>query len=251
MNIKIIVAAHKKYAMPEEDIYLPLHVGKSGKQDIGFTGDDTGDNISEKNPYYCELTGLYWAWKNLESDYIGLVHYRRLLALKKGEPLTKSQAESLLKKNDIILPKKRNYYIENLYSHYANTLYVQPLDRAGEIIREKYPEYSAEFEKLKTRTSAHMFNMAVMSREKLNEYCNWLFDILAGLEKDIDPKQYDSFHARYLGRVSELLFDVWLNTKGYDYSEVPVWDVEGENIIKKGIAFLKAKFLKKKYSKSM
>ena len=75
-DIKVIVATHKKYRMPEEKMYLPLHVGAEGKQSIGYIGDNTGDNISIKNPYYCELTGLYWAWKNLDAKYIGLVHYR-------------------------------------------------------------------------------------------------------------------------------------------------------------------------------
>lgn len=78
MKIVMIVAAHKAYRMPEDPMYLPLHVGKAGKSlELGFQGDDTGDNISEKNPEYCELTGLYWAWKNLDADYIGLSHYRR------------------------------------------------------------------------------------------------------------------------------------------------------------------------------
>ena len=80
MNIRIIVAAHKPYQMPKDDIYLPLHVGHAGKPDIGFQGDDTGENISTKNANYCELTGLYWAWKNLDADYIGLAHYRRYFA---------------------------------------------------------------------------------------------------------------------------------------------------------------------------
>ena len=65
LNIKIMVAAHKPYWMPSDDAYLPIHVGKEGKQDIGFIGDNTGDNISAKNPHYCELTALYWACKNL------------------------------------------------------------------------------------------------------------------------------------------------------------------------------------------
>jgi len=82
-NIKIIVASHKKYQMPEDDMYLPLHVGAEGKEKLGYQGDNTGDNISIKNPYFCELTGLYWAWKNLEADYIGLVHYRRYFSIKK------------------------------------------------------------------------------------------------------------------------------------------------------------------------
>jgi len=62
--------------MPEDSVYMPIHVGREGKADIGYTGDHTGDTISSKNANYCELTGLYWAWKNLDADYIGLVHYK-------------------------------------------------------------------------------------------------------------------------------------------------------------------------------
>ena len=59
MNIKILVATHKQYWMPEDSVYMPIHVGREGKADIGYTGDHTGDNISSKNANYCELT--YWA----------------------------------------------------------------------------------------------------------------------------------------------------------------------------------------------
>ena len=68
--------------MPSDICYLPLHVGKNGKEGFGYRGDDTGENISWKNPNYCELTGLYWAWKNLDVDYLGLVHYRRHFSAK-------------------------------------------------------------------------------------------------------------------------------------------------------------------------
>ena len=75
-NIKILVATHKKYKMPSDtNMYLPIHVGCEGKKKLGFQGDNSGENISVLNPYYCELTGLYWAWKNLKCDYLGLVHY--------------------------------------------------------------------------------------------------------------------------------------------------------------------------------
>ena len=72
--------------MPQDDMYLPVHVGASGKNDLGYTKDNTGENISELNPSFCELTGLYWAWKNLDADYIGLAHYRRHFSMvkKKG-----------------------------------------------------------------------------------------------------------------------------------------------------------------------
>ena len=109
---------HKKYQMPRDEMYLPLHVGCEGKENIGFQGDNTGENISTKNPNFCELTGLYWAWKNLDAEYIGLVHYRRHFTTKKYIPikenkkyeivLSKKEIEEKLKKYDIILPKKRN-----------------------------------------------------------------------------------------------------------------------------------------------
>ena len=256
-NIKVVIATHKKYQMPNDKLYLPLHVGAKGKDKIGYKTDDVGDNISLKNPYFCELTGLYWAWKNLNAKYIGLAHYRRHFAsnlLNKKDifnsVLTIKETDNIFDNVDIIVPKKRKYYIENLYSHYANTLYVEPLDITGDIINEKYPEYKKEFDKLKTRTSAHMFNMFIMKKDKLDEYCTWLFDILFELEKRVDNSTYDSFHARFYGRVSELLLDVWLNTKRYNYKEVKVISMEKVNWLKKGTSFLTAKFLGKKYGKS-
>ena len=120
-NIKVIIAAHKKYQMPKDKLYLPVQVGAEGKDDIGYTKDNKGDNISKKNPYFCELTGLYWAWKNLDADYIGLAHYRRHFSLRKKKyrkiedtlehVLSMEEANEILKTTDVILPKKRKYYI--------------------------------------------------------------------------------------------------------------------------------------------
>ena len=256
-EIKVIVATHKKYDMPNDKLYLPVHVGAEGKEEIGYEKDNKGENISLKNPNFCELTGLYWAWKNLNAKYIGLSHYRRHFSSKKinkkdliNSVLTLKEADELLSKTDIIVPKLRKYYIENLYSHYDHTMYIEPLDITGNIIEEKYPEYKLEFDKLKKRTSAHMFNMMIMKKDKLDEYCTWLFDILFELEKRVDNSKYDSFHARFYGRVSELLLDVWLNTKGYSYKEVKVISMEKVNWVKKGTSFLKAKFFGEKYGKS-
>lgn len=259
-NIKIIVATHKKYKMPKDEMYLPVQVGAEGKEELGYQKDNEGDNISSKNSYFCELTGLYWAWKNLNADYIGLSHYRRHFTDNKKVPkdeenkfkvlLNKEQTESLLKTADIILPKKRNYYIENLYDHYKHTMYIEPLNETRKIIEEQCPKYLTEFDKLHKRTSAHMFNMFIMKKECLDQYCDWLFKILFELEKRVDPKQYDSFHARYLGRISELLLDVWINTNNLKFEEVKVIDMQNVNWVKKGFSFLLAKFTGKKYGKS-
>ena len=259
-DIKVIIATHKKYQMPKDKLYLPVHVGADGKETIGYQKDNDGKNISKKNPNFCELTGLYWAWNNLKADYIGLVHYRRHLTNKKNcgktteekfkNVLTFKEVDELLKDTDIILPNKRKYYIENLYNHYKHTMYIEPLDETRKIIEEKYPEYLVEFDKLKKRTSAHMFNMFIMKKDVLNDYCKWLFDILFELEKRMKDKEYDSFHARFYGRVSELLLDVYINTNKLNYKEVKFMDMENINWWKKGTSFLKAKFFGKKYDKS-
>ena len=113
-KVSVIVATHIKYKMPKDKMYLPLHVGKEGKDSIGFKGDNSGKNISNKNPYFCELTGLYWAWKNLKDDYIGLVHYRRHFKGAKinkkdlvNSVITLEEVDEIFNKVDIIIPKKR------------------------------------------------------------------------------------------------------------------------------------------------
>lgn len=255
-NIKIIVATHKKYGMPNDPMYIPLHVGKEGKLDLGYLGDNTGDNISLKNPNFCELTGLYWAWKNLDAEYIGLVHYRRHFSLSKKSDnsfdniLTRKEVESLLEKTDVILPKKRRYFIETLYSHYKHTMYVEPLDDTRKVLQLYYPDYVKYFDRLKRRTSAHMFNMFIMKKEIFDDYCKWLFTILFELEGGLNNYKYDSFHARYYGRISELLLDVYLQKNKIKYKEVGFTYMEKINWLNKGVCFLKAKFGGVKYGKS-
>ena len=139
MKITILIATHKKYTMPKDAMYLPIYVGKEiSSIALPYCTDNTGEHISEKNPYYCELTALYWAWKNLKSDYIGMVHYRRYFVKKKPIPfikdkfsyvLTEKQLKPLLKNSDILLPKQRNYYIETNYSHYVHAHPAESIDK--------------------------------------------------------------------------------------------------------------------------
>jgi hypothetical protein len=96
-------------------------------------------------------------------------------------------------------------------------------------------------------TSAHMFNMMIMSKEKFDAYCQWLFPILFELESHIDISKYDAFQARYLGRVSELLVDVWVRTNNIRYKELSVVTIGKVRWISKIYSFLIAKFFGKKY----
>lgn len=260
MNAKVIIATHKKYKMPKDSLYLPLHVGKEGKNDLRYIGDNTGDNISYKNSSYCELTGLYWAWKNLDVDYLGLAHYRRHFTVKnkrqqrKGglmqSVLTKKEVIPLLKKYPILVPKKRKYYIETLYSHYEHTHYKEHLDVTRDIIAEMYPEYLADFDKVMKQTGGYMFNMYIMRKDLSDAYCEWLFSILFELEKRLEDREYSFFQGRFYGRVSEIIFNVWLIHQNQPYYEIPYIHMEKINWVKKGTAFLKAKFISKKYEGS-
>lgn len=259
--VKIIVATHKKYQMPDDPMYIPLQVGAEGKTDLGYVRDNTGENISVKNPSFCELTGLYWAWKNLQADYIGLVHYRRHFGKKMKEPmkgvLSSHQLYPLLDRYHILVPKKRRYFIETLYSHYEHTHYVEQLDETRKIIERKYPEYLSSYQHVTRHTYGYMFNMMIMKKEYLDEYCTWLFDILFELEKTIKTPELSAFQGRFYGRISEIIFNVWLNEMlksgkidKREIKELPYFHVEKINWLKKGGAFLKAKFAHEKYEGS-
>lgn len=256
MKMFILVATHKKYRMPSETCYVPVHVGKSGKSALGYQGDDTGENISWKNPYYCELTGLYWMWKNVDADIVGLVHYRRYFKGSKRAKdrllciLSEKEIRKYLQKYDMILPRRRKYYIETIFTHYAHTHYAEHLYIAEKVIAESSPEYLSAFNKVMRRTWGHMFNMFIMTQRKCDEYCEWLFPILIKMEERINAQQYDPFQARLFGRVSEILLDVWVEKNGYSYKEIPIISMEKTNWLKKGKAFLLAKFFGKKYDAS-
>jgi len=260
-NVVVAVASHKAYRMPQGDIYLPLQVGAAlhPDLDLGWQRDDEGDNISQKNGSYSELTGLYWLWKNCDADYKGLVHYRRLLGTNDAahrrakDPYDRLAQEDellrLLSQKDIVVARRRNYYIESVYSHYSHTFDGGQFDAMREILSETTPEYVAAWDDLMQARGAHIYNMFVMPGSLFDEYCGWMFDKVDRLVEKIGPMD-DAFQARYPGRVSERLLDPWLQTRGITYTELPVVNSEPVDWWAKGTGFLKAKFLGKKYEKS-
>lgn len=253
MNVKILVATHKEYQMPEDSMYFPIHVGKEiSKLTLPFSGDNTGNHISSKNPHYCELTALYWAWKNLSADYIGLAHYRRHFTIKKPGLfcsnkfpyiLSSTQVEPLLKQHSILLPKPRNYFIETNLSQFEHAHPAESMKKTKEIIAKKYPDYLTAFDQVMNRTKAHRFNMFLMEKHQFHEYCGWLFSILFELESQLDISSYSAYNQRIFGFISERLLDVYLEANRLSYAELPVMFMEKEHWIKKGAAFLKRKFI--------
>ena len=270
LTATIVVAAHKKYRMPDDPLYLPIHVGAEGKKDakgnpldFGYQKDNEGDNISLKNPRYCELTGIYWAWKNLDSDYIGLVHYRRYFGGKnKGKDmfdhiLTSKELAPMLGKYEIFVPKPQHYFIETLYSHYAHTHYAEHLDVTREVIAERCPEYLPSFDRIMRHRYGYMFNMMIMRKDLADKYCTWLFGILFELSKKMGDTELSFYQGRYFGRVSELILNVWLDRQiavsaipRERICELPTVYTEKIMWYKKAASFLKAKYLGEKYEGS-
>ncbi len=268
-KVKILIATHKKYKMPEDSMYLPVHVGATGKYDehgneldLGYQKDNSGENISELNTSFCELTGLYWAWKNLDCDFVGLAHYRRHFSVKKKKDkwdsvLKYEEISPMLEKIKVFVPQKRKYYIESLYSHYKHTHYAIHLDVTREIISEIYPEYVECYDKVVNRTSGYMFNMMIMQKKFFDSYCEWLFDILFQLRERIDMPELSAFQGRFYGRVSEIIFNVWLEYQlkqgiilKSEIKELRYIHMEKTNWLHKGGAFIKAKFFHEKYEGS-
>ena len=268
-KVRIIVAAHKACAVPTDPMYLPLHVGAEGKcnpdgtpLELGFAKDNTGENISALNPCFCELTGLYWAWKNLNADYIGLVHYRRLFCGRKadkkdipGSALSYAELAPLLDQYSVFVPKKRRYCIESLRSHYAHTLDERHLDVCRDIISQRFPEDLAAFDAVLSRSWGYMFNMMILRQDLLDDYCSWLFSILFELYRELYDASMTEFEKRFCGRVSEILFNVWLE-RALHAGQISRKDIRELNFAEdvawgpKIRGFLAAKFLGKHYSLS-
>lgn len=250
-NIKIVTAVHKKYWLPDDSIYLPLQVGFG--EDLGINRDNTGNNISNKNANYCELTALYWVNENMDNfDFIGLDHYRRhfsngkKLCCKKEKVLRRNDIEPLLKDDVVVLPKKREYFIETNYTQYIHAHNEIDLIKTRQIISEKYPNYLDTYDKIMSLTNGHRFNMMIMPRQIFKEYTKWLFDILFELERRLDIHEYTDNDKRVFGFVAERLMDVYIENNNIKFIELPYVFMEKQNWIIKVFNFLKRKTYAKK-----
>ena len=215
MSVRIFAMTHKKFDVPPEQLYIPMHVGHANaKQEYGYLGDDTGDNISKQNCYYAELSGVYWVWKNyIESDYVGICHYRRFLTNEENKAFTEAQYEELLQQYDIITTKELelpNSYHYGFGAHHK----IETLDETGEIIKELYPGYYDNFIRLVHGNKTYFGNIMVTSKPLYDEYCEWLFTVLFELQKRIDLTFEDDYHRRVFGFISEFLLLVWVRTRG-------------------------------------
>ncbi|CAI2649318.1 hypothetical protein AKUA2003_12450 [Apilactobacillus kunkeei] len=243
MKNNVVIVSHKEIKMPDLEGYNPIQVGDTSQNFEGYLRDNTGNNISNKNPNYCELTAQYWLWKNDTSDVKGLVHYRRFFEDNLFNITNKAKLKHIIKIKDIdkilqtydlILPKKRNYVIETSYSHYIHAHMKEGLDVTENVIKENFPEYLESYNKVLQRRKAHMFNMFISSSKIFDDYSSWLFNVLSIVEKNIDISEWNQSESRIFGYISELLMDVWLDQhKDLKYKELRVGFIGNQHWIKK------------------
>ena len=234
-SFRMYIVSHKDFNPPAIDGYTPIAVGPLAFDPCcTFVKDNTGDNISAKNSNYCELTALYWIWKNdLSSDVIGFCHYRRYFSTSQicfnaSCFLTGPNAFKMLVSHDLILPSPfywpsrtvgQNYYLGGMG-------YEEDLHVTRDVVAELTPDYLAAFDNVMASQSASYCNMLVAPRRLFNEYCSWLFAVLAEVENRIDISRYSVQEARVFGYLSELLLNVWVSRNSLTTALLPVVNPE-------------------------
>lgn len=219
MKTQIFVMTHKKFNPPKDPIYIPLHVGRALGNDLGYQGDDTGENISELNPYYGELTGLYWLWKNCHDvDILGVCHYRRYFFDASGKLMAQKQYETELLDADILVSDA--IYAPKPYLEYFGEAHnINDMLLAGETIRALFSDDYWAFEEVMQGTKYYFGNLCVMSKSLFDSYCEWLFSIFFAMEDQIDITGYDDYHKRLFGFLSEELLLVYITARGLKVKE--------------------------------
>ncbi|MGN0350673.1 MAG: DUF4422 domain-containing protein [Roseburia sp.] len=208
---KIYVATHKPFTPPQDSFYVPIQVNAAKNPSLGFCTDNTGENISDKNYLYGELTALYWIWKNeCSADYIGLCHYRRYFLNHEKKLLTSDNCDDIFKDYDIILPYQTICPGMNYYEMYQASHNIEDVKTIESIIARLYPEYLLDYQNAIHGNLYYMGNLFMTSRELFCEYAEWLFTIFEEAEKVIDISGYDQYHARVYGFLSEQMLMAWV-----------------------------------------
>ncbi|WP_455049157.1 DUF4422 domain-containing protein [Mitsuokella sp.] len=243
----IYIVGSQKVSFDRPKGYEMILVGKKNKnaRDPSCFYDDVNDSIAEKNPYYCELTALYWIWKNTSDKFIGLNHYRRFFWLNHpndsyiiksindekeiANMITFSTPESILQGADIILPAPL-FMGESLEKQYERGNRKIDFDITRKVVYERYPKYASAFEQV---AKGHIFypcNMFFTYRKYFDQYAEWLFSILFEVEKRTNIPYDDPYQRRIFGFLSERLLEVFVLHHNLKIKEIPMlfFDPQGK-----------------------
>ena len=238
-DFAMYVVTHKK--LPPEHVqslpegYKLIHAGRAGKEDLGYIGDHTGENISDLNPYLNEITALYWLWKNTSDEIVGLSHYRRFFTANGKNFLTREETLDILKRHDII--------VNTLTTHRAPTREILSNDICNEeitavsemILRKNLmraqPDYLDAFDYKMNSPTCFYKNMFVTRRPIFDAYCEWLFSFLIDSTREIlreTPLTEMPIEAQRLpGHFAERMMTVWLLKNHLRIKELGIVELRG------------------------
>ena len=222
------VVCHKEVRQIKEKGYFYIQAGSCGGHLIHMLHDDAGENISERNPSFCEMTAVYWVWKNAQDSWIGISHYRRLFSNRwdEGEVLNIQDAKKLLRLYDIILPQVAHLKTSVQDSYCANDGTKEDLRLLRAVLEEIEPEYLETYDLyLKGRRTCYL-NMMICRRPVFDAYCRWLFPILFEMEKRVDLEVREGNQKRIFGYLAELLLNVWVKKQGLHCGHLFVVETE-------------------------
>ncbi|MCQ2789813.1 MAG: DUF4422 domain-containing protein [bacterium] len=253
-KVKILVTYNKKHDILKSDIFTPIQTGRAIATEVfdEMIGDDTGDNISEKNWNYSELSALYWAWKNYDKlgcpEYIGHVQYRRHFILKEQNiyagttedaqfgysvkflnnmtedyintiGLDNNTVNETLKNNDIIVVKKGDMsYIacknakEDYLKHVPCSRYTD-YELLIDTVNKKYPEYKDAVREFENGPYRYFYHMFMMKKDIFFEYMDFVFNVLFDIESKIDYSDRGSRGLRVMGYLGEMLLSIFIFNK--------------------------------------
>lgn len=238
----IYVITHTMFdeSLLDQQLYRVLHVGAGQECGEKWLRDDTGDNISSRNNSWCELTGLYWIWKNAaidSEDITGLVHYRRYFTTVEEERvyckggsmptlLSRERIRAEIDAGRVILPTPMSM-VTNVRKTYAREHYVQDLDLVGSCIHELAPSYDKAFQKVMRSHHLSYWNMFLSNRRTLERYCEWLFPILFAVDNRMQSQHVESrYQQRVIGFLAERLLNVWIAGSGVSVAYYPVFNTQ-------------------------
>ncbi|TAH69974.1 MAG: DUF4422 domain-containing protein [Anaerolineaceae bacterium] len=181
----------------------PIQVGAALTDNrISGLQDNTGDNISYKNPNYSELTAMYWVWKNRSDEYMGICHYRRMLVLDNNDI-------SKIKQNhiNVVLPLPFVCYPDTS-GQYGRYISIEDQQKMFLALKEVSPEYYELAKQILKESYLYNYNMFLADCQTYNDFCNWLFPILKRAEELCEPDG-EVRKDRYIGYLGEVLTTIY------------------------------------------
>ncbi len=165
---------------------------------IAMLQDNTGDNISERNRQYCEMSAVYWIWKNTNHEWTGIEHYRRHLHVK---------PEMLHEDIDVLMPLPYMCYPYTVaqFRRFVSEDVLQLLLKA---LRDLHPEQYPEYNRILYGKYQYTYNLLCARRQVFEDYCGWFFEITEYMERISDevPAIKDT---RALSYVAEVLTNLY------------------------------------------